>query len=216
MHLHTSESSPCAKTNAINTIKAFKENGYDAVVVTDHLYHNIYKDYADWKSIINNFLKGYNIIKEEAKNLGIKVYLGVEIRFPQSYNDYLVYGIDEEFLYNHEYIYNTSIEEFYELVKDKYIIVQAHPYRWGSTLYNPKYLHGVEILNTNPNNDSKNHLAYEAWLKTDLISTCGCDFHREDCITNSAYMTFDKLPCDNNELVELLRKKEYEIIKTCD
>jgi hypothetical protein len=136
----------------------------------------------------------------------------MEIRFPQNYNDYLVYGIDEEFIYEHEYIYNTSLEEFFDLVKDKYVVVQAHPFRWGNTLYDTKYLHGVEILNTNPNNECENDRAYNAWINTGLISTCGCDFHNLNCITNSNYMTLNYMPKDNKEFVEILKNREYKIV----
>ena len=211
MHLHTKESSPCAKTSIKEALVAFKENGYDAVVITDHFYHSIFESFSSWKEIVDKFLLGFKEAKKLEKTIGIKVYLGMEIRFPQNYNDYLIYGIDEEFIYEHEYIYNTSLEEFFDLVKDKYVVVQAHPFRWGNTLYDTKYLHGIEILNTNPHNNCPNDLAYNEWVKTDLIATCGCDFHKIDCITNSNYMTFPYLPKDNQELIKLLKKKEYEI-----
>jgi hypothetical protein len=211
MHLHSKESSPCAKTDIKSALKAFKENGYGAVVITDHFYHWILKDLKTWKEVVDKFLLGYRLALEEGEKLGLKVFLGMEIRFPQNYNDYLVYGIDEEFIYEHEYIYNTSLEEFYELVKDKYVVVQAHPFRWSNTLYDTKYLHGVEILNTNPNNECNNDLAYNAWTDTNLVSTCGCDFHSLDCITNSHYMTLNRMPSNNKELVEILKNKEYEI-----
>lgn len=212
MHFHTAESSPCAKTSVVDALKAFKENGYDAVIITDHFYHHIFENYDNWKDIVDKFLLGYREALKEADKIGIKVFLGMEIRFPQNYNDYLVYGIDEEFIYNHKYMYNTSIEDFYELIKDKYIVVQAHPFRWSNTLYDTAYLHGIEVLNTNPNNECKNHLAYEKWVGTGLIATCGCDFHSLNCITNSHYMTFDKMPTNNEELINILRNKLYEIV----
>lgn len=212
MHLHTKESSPCAKVDVKDALVMFKEKGYDAVIITDHFYHNIYESYSCWKDIVDKFLLGYKEALKVADSIGIKVFLGMEIRFPQNYNDYLVYGIDEEFIYQHEYIYNTSLEEFFNLVKDKYVVVQAHPFRWGNTLYDVNYLHGIEILNTNPHNNCPNDLAYNEWIKTDLIATCGCDFHKVDGIPESNYMTLPKLPEDNLELIKLLRTKKYKII----
>jgi len=209
--MHTKESSPCAKVGVIDALKAFKENGYDAVIITDHFYDGILSHLGDWDVIVDKFLEGYRLALKEAKKIGIKVYLGMEIRFPQNYNDYLVYGIDEEFIYQHPFIYNTSIEEFYSLVKDKYVVVQAHPFRWSNTLYDTSYMHGIEILNTNPNNECRNELAYNEWQKTNLIATCGCDFHNLDCITNSHYMTFNTLPANNKDIVRILKNKEYKI-----
>ena len=57
MHLHTKESSPCAKVSIKDALIAFKENGYDAVVVTDHFYHHIYESYSSWKEIVDKFLE---------------------------------------------------------------------------------------------------------------------------------------------------------------
>ena len=73
-------------------------------------------------------------------------------------------------------------------------------------------MHGIEILNTNPNNECRNELAYNEWKKTNLIATCGCDFHNLDCITNSHYMTFNTLPANNKDIVRILKNKEYKIV----
>lgn len=212
MHLHTSESSPCAKTSINDALIAFKEKGYKAVVITDHFHHGNFSQFKTWKEVVDKLLVGYKTALIQGEKLGLKVFLGIEIRFPQSFNDYLVYGIDEEFLYSNEYIYNTSIKDFYNLIKDKYIVVQAHPFRWGNTLYDINYLHGIEIYNTNPNNNCPNDLAIKEWKKTNLIATVGCDFHSLDCINETHNIYLDYLPNNNKELVELLKNKKYKIV----
>ena len=43
------------------------------------------------------YLTGYRKAKEHGDKIGIKVYLGLEIRFSkENENDYLIYGVDDE------------------------------------------------------------------------------------------------------------------------
>ena len=43
MHFHTSEISVCGRVPAAEGVRAYKEKGYDALVVTDH-FHSDYFD----------------------------------------------------------------------------------------------------------------------------------------------------------------------------
>lgn len=42
MHVHTSEGSPCAETDAESIVRAYSEAGYDAVVITNHFDSVLY------------------------------------------------------------------------------------------------------------------------------------------------------------------------------
>ena len=213
-HCHTSESSPCAKTNAKEVVKLYSEANYDGIIITDHFSYSVFKDNDSWDNIVNKFLKGYRIAKEEADKFNIKIYLGMEIRFLDSNNDFLVYGIDEEFLFNNPWLYMKDLKYLDKICKDKYLIIQAHPYRWDNTLVDIKYLDGIEYNNTNPNNECNNERAYSSWIQTDLIGTCGCDFHSPDCISKTQYMLFNSLPMNNEELVKLFIKNDFIVTKS--
>lgn len=212
-HCHTSESSPCGQTSAKEIVKLYKENNYDGIVITDHFSYSVFKDNDTWENTVNKFLKGYKIAKEEAKKYNLKIYLGMEIRFLDSNNDYLVYGLDEDFLFNNPWLYMKDLKQLDKLCENKYLIVQAHPYRWDNTLADINYLDGIEYNNTNPNNECNNNLAYDSWIKTNLIGTCGCDFHSPNCISKTEYMLFDNLPNNNTELVRELIMKNYKVTK---
>ena len=212
-HCHTNESSPCARTSAKDIVKIYYENSYDGIIITDHFSYSIYKDNHSWEDIVNKFLLGYRKAKEEANKYNIKVYLGMEMRFLNSNNDYLLYGIDENFLYNNPWIYMKDLKYLHSIIDNKFLIVQAHPFRWDNTLADIKYLDGIEYLNTNPNNNCNNHLAYEAWINTNLIGTCGCDFHSPDCINKTIYMNFFELPNNNLDLIKIMREKKFTITK---
>ena len=210
-HCHTKESSPCGQVYSEEILKAYQEKNYNGIIITDHFSYSVFGDNEDWKTIVDKFLLGYKNAKKLENKYNIKIYLGMEIRFNDSYNDYLVYGINEEFLYNNEWLYMKSLQDLKNLTKNKYLIIQAHPFRWSNTLADINLLDGIEIKNTNPNNECNNHLAYEVWLKTNLIPTCGCDFHSIDCISENEYMLFSNLPQNNTELVKMLIDGKYEI-----
>lgn len=218
MHFHTKNTSNCANVPAKISVEEYIKAGYDGIVVTDHLSPSTYMKYGrellPWKKKIDFFLRGYNEAKKTA-NGRIPVLLGMELRFRTSEgdNDYLVYGINEEFLYSHPNLLEMNSRTFYELAhKNGFLVFQAHPFRVGMKVTNPKYLDGVEIFNGNPRHNSSNDIA-EMWAKKyDLMVTSGSDYHEiGDLGTGGIW--FNKKITDNKTLVEELSKRNYEIKK---
>lgn len=221
MHFHTKDTSNCANVKASRAVEEYIKAGYDGIVVTDHLSPSTYMKYGrellPWKKKVDFFLRGY---KEAVKaaNGRIPVLLGMELRFRTSEgdNDYLVYGINEDFLYKHSNLLEMNIKKFYELTqKNGFLVFQAHPFRVGMKVTNPKCLDGIEIFNGNPRHNSSNDIA-EMWAKKyDLLVTSGSDYHEiEDLGTGGIW--FNKEITDNKTLVEELLTQEYEIKKLCD
>ena len=218
MHFHTKNTSNCANVPAYIAVEEYIKAGYEGIVVTDHLSPSTYMKYGrellPWKKKIDFFLRGYNEAKKTA-NGRIPVLLGMELRFrtSESDNDYLVYGINEDFLYNTPEILNMNSRTFYDLAhKNGFLVFQAHPFRVGMKVTNPKYLDGVEIFNGNPRHNSSNDIA-EMWAKKYvLMVTSGSDYHEiGDLGTGGIW--FNKEITDNKTLVEELSKRNYEIKK---
>lgn len=216
MHFHTKNTSNCANVKAEDAVEEYINAGYDGIIVTDHLSPSTYMKYGrellPWKKKVDFFLRGYKAAKKTA-NGRIDVLLGMELRFRTSEgdNDYLVYGINEEFLYNTPNLLEMNIRKFYEIAhKNGFLVFQAHPFRVGMKVTNPKFLDGIEIFNGNPRHNSSNDIA-EMWAKKyDLMVTSGSDYHEyEDLGTGGIW--FDKEIKDNKTLVEELLKKDYEI-----
>ena len=216
MHFHTKNTSNCANVKAKDAVEEYIKAGYDGIVVTDHLSPSTYMKYGrellPWKKKVDFFLRGY---KEALKTADgrIPVLLGMELRFRTSEgdNDYLVYGINEEFLYNTPELLNLNSKKFYELCqKNGFLVFQAHPFRVGMKVTSPKYLDGIEIFNGNPRHNSSNDIA-EMWAKKyDLMVTSGSDYHEyEDLGTGGIW--FNKEIKDNKTLIEELNKRDYEI-----
>lgn len=218
MHLHTNETSNCAHIDAKVAVEEYIKAGYDGIVVTDHLSPSTYmkkmRELLPWNKKVDFFLRGYKAAKEAAAGR-INILLGMELRFRTSEgnNDYLVYGITEEFLYKHPELLHLNIKKFYELAhKNGFLVFQAHPFRVGMKVTDPKFLDGVEIFNGNPRHNSNNDIA-EMWAKKyNLMVTSGSDYHElEDLGTGGIW--FNNEIKDNKALVEELLKKNYEIKK---
>lgn len=218
MHFHTQNTSNCANVKAEDAVEEYIKAGYDGIVVTDHLSTSTFMKYGrellPWKKKVDFFLRGYNAAKKAAAGR-INVLLGMELRFRTSEgdNDYLVYGINEDFLYKHPLLLEMNIKMFYKLAKEKgFLVFQAHPFRVGMKVTNPKFLDGVEIFNGNPRHNSSNDIA-EIWAKKyGLMVTSGSDYHEYEDL-GSGGIWFDKEIKDNKTLIEELNKREYEIKK---
>lgn len=221
LHTHTSETSNCGHTSAKALVEAYIQEGYSTVVITDHLStHTYYKydyDNMTWDDKIDVFVKGYNTALEAAKGR-INVLFGMEMRFDEELpehdlNDYLVFGVTEEFLRNNGDLINMNIESFSHIAhKNGLLVYQAHPFRKHMTRTNPELLDGVEIYNGCPRHNSHNDKA-EKWAKKNrLKGTSGSDFHELEDVAHGGIITDTEIK-SNEDLLKILRSNNYEIIK---
>ena len=213
-HCHTAETSECAAALAKDTVEFYKSIGYSGLVITDHYsFLTFGTDSAFKRQIdVDKYLKGYYCALEAAGD-DFTVLLGMEIRYFATTNDYLVYGIDEDFLRKNGNMLFKGPRRFYKLVKESgAIIVQAHPFRPYIHRANPKYIDGCEIFNGKDKDKDLNQKA-QAWAKKEKfqIVTGGADYHRESQRGNvSGIITEEKINT-NDDLVRILRNGRYEI-----
>lgn len=211
MHAHTAETSPCSNIKASALVKEYKENGYSGVVITDHVgdwgFSNIT---GSWKKKIDYFVRGYEAAREAGDKLGITVLFGAEIAISHPYQDYLVYGIDSDFLYKHINIHKYSVQKLYELIQEENaLLIVAHPFRGKYTDHNPAYLNGAEVFNSNPRNESNNTEALKWANENNLIKTAGSDYH--EYIDIASGVLLNECPNDICDFVKILKSREYEL-----
>jgi predicted metal-dependent phosphoesterase TrpH len=157
-----------------------------------------------WKDKVDAYLSGYRSAREEGQKIGITVLLGMELRFDENYNDYLVYGFDESFLLDYKELYNMGLKKFKSFArKNNLLIYQAHPFRSWVTPANPAYLDGVEVFNGNPRHDSNNQLALTFARKNKLKMLSGSDFHQKEDLALGG-IVLSEVPSSSSELVHLL------------
>ena len=159
------------------------------------------------------FLSGYNDLKA-ALDGRMTVLLGMEIRFYDHPNDYLVYGVTEEFLRNNGDLMAMKPKSFSKLSHENGLLfVQAHPFRRDMQVEDWNLLDGYEIGNMNPRHKSNNDIA-EAWAKKHgkTVVTSGSDFHQiEDVALGGIY--FKNEIKTNEDLVKELLSGDYRLKK---
>ncbi len=215
LHCHTSEVSGCGRICAAEVVKLLKENNYTGVVITDHFTSGSVKGTTleDWKDYVDSFLIGYKAAKE-FETEDFHVLLGAEIRFSENDNDYLLFGITEQFLYDNPFISKVSLREFSEIAHEHgVLIVQAHPMRNSMTIMRPEYLDGYEVYNGNARHNSRNIIA-EAWATlNNKIKTSGSDLHQYENLARGG-IWFEKEVHSTAELALELKNGNFTLKKT--
>lgn len=215
-HLHTRENDLVVEKNAAEIIEDYHKIGYDTVVVTNH-----YFDYAsEWFADLNDctpqhyadyFLGGYRAAKKKADELGMTVLLGMELRFAGTRNDYLVYGLTEEFFYNNPVLYTLTLSKFREIMPKNARLYQAHPFRPGLTLADIDLLDGIEVFNGGTS-DQRNELAncYADIFKKP--KTSGTDYHHPSQLGLGGIVS-DRPIKTQEDFISLFDSQDYRLIK---
>ena len=212
LHIHTSPVSPCGDFAPEDVVDKHIALGCEGIVITNHFQPRLVEKFENHRDFVDHFLNDYRKGKEYAEKKDFNVILGIEIRFPQDTNDYLIYGVDEDDVYKAlDYIF-TDYETFYKGFKNnRNLVIQAHPFRTGCFLQNTDILDGIEVFNLHPGHNSAiGFAAKAAYEAPHLLRTGGTDFHHEThqgmCATR-----FKERVTDSFHLAELLKSKDYII-----
>ena len=213
-HTHTKETSKCGYVSAALTVERYHKNGFAGLVVTDHLHpeylSGVDTDH-DWQKVMDLFLAGYKAAKKRGDELDFDVILGVELRFPENDNDYLVYGIDENWLRSNPYVCCMSAQEFFDKFHDEVLIIHAHPFRNGSAPVQETAVHGAEIINGNPRHANHNDMAWELCCRHPAyFRTAGSDAH-EDGDEARAGVALPERVKDSHQFKRMLETKQFRV-----
>lgn len=205
-HVHTSETSFCGKIAGAEMVELYYQANYTGIVITDHYFDQFFeRQEGTWEEQVDAYLQGYQQALQRGQELGVEVLLGLELRFAGTSNDYLVYGVDREFLLHHPRLDQLDARLFGKLVREHdLLVVQAHPFRPGMEVGPLEFLDGVEVYNGNSRHDSRNDLALRYGQEHGLIQLACSDAHQYTDVARGAL----KLPyrvSTSRELVDLLR-----------
>lgn len=208
-HAHTYPMSRCSNFSPEEVIKKYADIGFDAIAITNHFFIRLFEN-DNKNRVIKRFLDDFYQSKNAAEKHGITAILGMEIRFPENCNDYLIYGIDEEEIGTLYDLTFTDYKTFYESFKnDHNVILQAHPFRKNIVLQDPDLLDGIEVFNMHPGHNSQIGIAAQyALAHPHFIKTCGTDFHHEGHEGVGALLS-KTLPKDSLEFAKLLKSRDY-------
>lgn len=129
-HLHTKEGSACGKLSGAEQADLYKGFGYTGIVVTDHFFNGncAVPRELPWRERVERFCAGYRSAKQRGDEIGLQVFFGLETNFDGQ--EFLLYGLSEEWLKEQEHMLSWSPKEQFEQVTAAGgFVVQAHPYR---------------------------------------------------------------------------------------
>ena len=219
-HVHTKEGSACAVDSGSEIAKAYKEAGYTGIIITDHFFYgNTAVDrnlsWCDW---VEGYCKGYEIAKKAGDEIGLQVFFGWEAGYQAT--DFLVYGLDKEWLLKHPEIKDATIEEQYKLVHEYGgMVIHAHPFREEDYIPEirlfPEYVDGVEGINAKHVRcygdvhgiavfDTR---AQEYARKYDLPQTGGSDVHNSKVLYGGG-MAFSRKLEDIKDYIKAVKNRE--------
>ncbi len=177
LHAHSKPVSACGDFPPEQVVEFYKGAGATSLVLTNHLTPHHLEDGGTPSQIAEAYLNDYRAAKEAAGN-DLNVILGVEIRFTESLNDYLVYGVEESDIERFVELVPHGIQNFYKKIKsDRNMIFHAHPLRSRMDPTPLGSVDGVESINMHPGHHAKPSLIFKYAKEHDLFVCGGSDFH---------------------------------------
>lgn len=211
MHCHTGCVSRCGRVEPEEIVKLYKEKGYNGIVVTDHYSPMTFTPNWCPQKQIDFYLGGYRRMKKAAGD-DFTVLLGIELRHYFTANDYLIYGIDEDFLYNAGNLMRVWEKGVYKLAHERgYLVYQAHPFRAGIRRCDLQYIDGVEVYN-GKTNKQMNDDAYRWAKENKKLMVSGSDFHTVKNLARGGIITHKPIN-NNDDLLEILKKQDFKMIQ---
>lgn len=207
-HAHTNPASACGDFPPEEVVKKYADIGYSSIIISNHFYPGM-RYFGEKEKCLKAYFEDYYEAATAGEKYNINVILGCEIRFSENFNDYLLFGIDRQLLFEaYEYI-DKGLEAFSKWFRnDSRVIVQAHPFRSSCTPVNPSYLDGVESFNMHPGHNSRVALAAKYAKEHDFIVTAGTDFHHEGHEGMAAVLTKTEIK-NSYDVAKVLKERDY-------
>ena len=217
LHLHSSEVSACATSNAKEIVDVYLEAGYTTLVLTNHFSPFSYKcsrydlTYMTPEEKCEYYINGYHALREAAEGK-LHVLFGMELYPIKRDCDYLIYGMTEEFLRAHTDLMELPLDKTVALTREAgMILCQAHPFRNNMTVTDPSLVDAIETHNAHTG-DFRNEIA-ELWAdKFSLIKLSGSDYHGAHHKAESGIAT-DFPITTNEELIATLKSGSFKQIR---
>lgn len=219
LHMHTAESSRCAKSSAADMVAAYHSKGFTGVVVSDHLMNvqSHARDEQVWEKRVEKQLAGYYAALKAGQQLGIEVYCGWELTYRDNGEDYLTLGLSPQFLYDNPWCENWEIERYRDAVHAAGgILVRAHPYRQAWYIHTPcvereGVADAVEVFNGGNSRPEENDKALLYAQVHGMPMTGGSDAHHVE-ETARGYIGLDERAQDYAALCDAIRNGKAHVI----
>ncbi len=210
LHAHARPVSHCSEFLPEALAEVYGGVGVDTLVLTNHFTPS-QVDEQSKEELVRDYWDCFTDVREAAKKEGFSAVFAMEIRFRESNNDYLLYGITREDL---PFLYDCvksgmGIREFYRAFhREDVVILQAHPFRNGCEPIEGEFLDGMEVFNMHPGHNSRVAFAARRAREDGLLLSGGTDFHHPGHEGVCLMRTRQKIETPE-DLVTVLREKDF-------
>lgn len=219
LHVHTAQSSQCAKDTGSVLVEKYIDAGYSGFVVSDHFIGSPSCVVTDntWENKINRFCEGYYDAKECGYKKGFNVFFGLEFFY---YNtEFVIINLEPETLVNlGESITKLDLADSLRMFRDAgAFTIHAHPFRVSRRINTirllPDLTDAVEVINGENNFmwPEANRLAQIYAKEFKKIAISSSDFHGGTGIISGG-MAFSEMINTCDELVKNLTIGSAELI----
>ncbi len=213
--MHSSEASACATNDINKMLEKYNSLGYTGIILTNHFFNGntCVPRNMSWRNKIELFLLPYEKAKIKAKEYDMDIFWGFEYNYYGT--EFLIYGIDKEFLIKHPEIMSLTLSEFINLVHENNgIVIHAHPFREASyireTRLFPELTDAVEVINGSLVGTNFNDKAKTYSEKYNLPQTAGSDSHSTNH-SRFCGMEFQHRLKNINDFILSIRNREYSL-----
>ncbi len=227
-HTHSSESSACGQSTAVEMAKAHKDAGYTGMILTNHNWGgNTAVDRSlGWIDFVDRFFEPYYLAKEWGDNNDLQVFPAYEAGYDGT--EFMIFGIDIEWMKGHPELREATIPEQFDIIHSGGgLVIHAHPFREAFYIKEirlfPRYIDGVEALNAAhsspyaPSHDIKavyNEKALKYARQLGMFITGGSDTHSVDLFGGG--MAFPTKLSDIHDFTNRLRYAKVDDYRVTD
>ena len=210
-HMHTCQGSACGVSTGREHARYYRDIGYTGIIITDHFFSgNTAVDRTlPWEKRIDLFFRGYEDAKDEGEKIGLDVFFGYEQNFQG--DEYLIYGLDKEYMKAHpEMEHWTRREQMEEVHRAGGCLIQAHPFRIRGYMdkirLSPEFCDGIEAANAG-NDAMDDARAIRYGREKGFLMTAGSDNHHSPAGATFGVTLEKRLTCIE-DYVQIILKKE--------
>ena len=213
--MHTLPVSKCARQSVRQNLEFYAALGYDGIFITNHFLDgniNIDKE-LPYEEKIEFYFSDYYEAKKLSDEIGIKVFLGVEISYRGT--DFLIFGLNKEWFLKHPEIMDMrKSDELEFLISEGALVIQAHPYREDKHINHirlfPRSVHGIETINAS-RPDFENTMANAYADAYNLLKIAGSDNHAGQKAKRLAGVEFETPLVDEEDFIRRVKNGEAKI-----
>ncbi len=208
-HMHTSQSSACGRGAPEEMVLAYKQAGYDGIIVTDHFMNgNSCIDRSlPWEEQVDRYCLAYEKAKQCGDEIGFSVFFGFEFNYLTT--EFITLGVGKDWLKAHPEIMTIPVEDYLTLIRDHGgMNIHAHPFREARYItehrFYPDLVDAVEVINLGNHDPIYNSKALHYAQEHALPMTSGSDCHAPDHHMGAG-LAMDQRPSGIKDIMDTIR-----------